>query len=272
MPDYGREQIHIVPVGSTDPIASYMAPLDKYSVSKVIFLLGKDDHRPDEEDARRIVDGIISDLPEKVTYEIVYSDLFDFMDVVRTMSGIIQKEKAACISRHKHDPEKEPKFFINAASSTRVVTMASYIIAAHMPAHVYYTKVFDYSEDASMSVEDIIEIPIMPGQSLTADQAMVLKTINMYGPFNSLKDLIRDGLNDYTGAHPDPGKKKKDLKKFDYDEGSTRNKFSKVVQYLESSGFIETDRRGSNKKKIILTPTGKIMADIYDVFNGSEKK
>jgi len=58
--------VHIVPVGSGDPINSYLIPFNNYSPSKIIFLLGSDKTRPDEIKAREITKEICTKIPERI--------------------------------------------------------------------------------------------------------------------------------------------------------------------------------------------------------------
>lgn len=242
-----KKTIHIVPVGSNDPLDSYLIPFKNYPPSKIIFLMGQDNTRPDEIKAAEIKDQICKVLPEWVEQETWNTNIFDFQSVMDTMFNIFKSE-----TKKNEDMGNSFNMLINVASSTRVVTIASYITAAHMSAGVYYTKVKDFRMEKS-AAEEVIMIPVMPIKPPTQDQIKVIRKIDEYNEFGSLKELVEVGF------------------KLDYKStGSYRNKYSKIIKDLEVSGFVEATKLSGIRKKIRLTESGKTMAKICHIFTDKE--
>jgi len=140
------------------------------------------------------------------------------------------------------------RIYINSSSSTRVVTIASYVTAASMGVDIYYTRIKDYQSEKS-DAEKIIEIPVMPIKPQNKTHLDVINKINEENEFDSLKDLVVKGLN------------------LDYGKGTNRNKYSRIVRELEDLGFVKTSKFSRAKKKIKLTESGKIMANISYLFH-----
>lgn len=264
------ETIHIVPVGLDSP-ERFIEGFKKYPPSKVLFVVG-DRENPDELAAREImskVEGLMGSYEERETVTI---DLFTFSAALRGFFDLIKK----------HD-KKGATFFINVSSNTKIVNQAAYMAAALSKANVrlYYVKAGDYLstqlltlvqkgkgkklgkfiEDLtekgtvylSNGAKEVVEIPVLKmKRPLKEDLAVLTKIKDNKGTISSTAKLIRNLEN----VQP---KKKIST--------SLRNKYSKRVMRMKNAGFIEQELEGVSKK-LILTDSGKVVAEIGDLLNG----
>lgn len=194
------------------------------------------------------------------------AELFKFADAMKTFAQIITEIQ--CESENE-------LIYINISSSTKVIIQAAYMAASLFSARIYYVpaekylsteilpilnqddldqkkeQIYKFVEEnryLSIGVKEAYEIPVLKMQPPSKIELDVLEAINSAanGKYKSLKSLVQDGLH------------------LEYDNGSNRNKYSKIITKLEKDGFVSTNRSGRNKD-IHLTDSGKVIAEISEI-------
>jgi hypothetical protein len=266
------ENIHIIPVGLDSP-ARFIEGFKKYPPSKVLFVLGKG-NSPDEFAAERIKDEVEGEMGTYEKRETRRLDLFTFSAALRGLFDLIEEHN-----------KRDATFYINVSSSTKIVTQAAYMAAALSTANVrlYYVKAGDYlstqiltslqegrKDDLmefmsdleekkivylSNGAKDVMEIPVLKMKRPTKEDIEILNVIKENGgEVSSTAKMIRflKGIGPKKGISP-----------------TDRNKYSKRVKQLKNAGFIDQEPDGVSKK-LVLTDSGNVIAEIGDLLNGDE--
>ncbi len=268
------KNIHIIPIGLDSP-DRFVEGFKRYPPSKVIFVLGSGDN-PEEIAAEKIKEEVEGKMGSYEKRETRNLDLFTFSSALRGLFNLIEEHN-----------EKDATFYINVSSSTKIVTQAAYMAAALSEAnvHLYYVRAKNYlstqiltalqkenKEDLlefmgelekskrvylSKGARDIVGIPVLKMKRPSEEDLEILEKIKESGgEVSSTAKLIRI----LKGIGP-----KESISTAD------RNKYSKRVKLLKNAGFLVQKPEGVSKK-LVLTDSGKVIADIADLLKDKKPK
>lgn len=199
---------HIVPVGHTKETLTQS--IDRFSVSKVIFVLGKDTSLESEKRAHATAKEVEKEFPN-VEFENI---LVDVDDIYGTATKLIEK------IRHEKAEGYDVK--INLSGSLRPVGLAGYMAALFTSTPVYVGTP-SYSNGRANGIRNLIDIPLIPLKKFSREKMNIIKQIGLGN--KTLKEMIKDLPPESNFA-------------------SEQSRLSYHLKDLKNDGIIKIERKG----------------------------